>query len=161
MRGFHHREPGTVGACLESDGVYLELICDLIHVSPVAIRLVYRLAGPERIVLITDAISATGLPDGRYELGGLRVVVKDGVCRLEDGTLAGSTLTMDRAIRNLVKIGIPLRDALIMATVTPAKALGRADIGVIRPGSKADFVVLNERLEVEETYVAGRRVFAS
>ncbi len=159
MRGFHHREPGTVGACLESEGVYLELICDLIHVSPTAIRLVYRLAGPERVVLITDAISAAGLPDGRYELGGLKVIVKDGVCRLEDGTLAGSTLTMDRAIRNLVKIEIPLRDALIMATATPARALGREDIGVIRPGSRADFVVLSEKLEVEETYVAGKRVF--
>jgi len=159
MRGFHHREPGTVGACLESDDVYLELICDLIHVSAVAIKLVYKVAGPERIVLITDAISAAGLPDGKYELGGLRVVVKEGICRLEDGTLAGSTLTMDRAVKNLVKIGIPLRDVLIMATATPARALGRADIGVIKPGSNADLVVLNEKLEVEKTYIGGHPVF--
>jgi len=159
MRGFHHREPGTVGACLESDDVYLELICDLIHVSAVAIKLVYKVAGPERIVLITDAISAAGLPDGKYELGGLRVVVKEGICRLEDGTLAGSTLTMDKAVKNLVKIGIPLRDVLIMATATPARALGRADIGVIKPGSNADLVVLNEKLEVEKTYIGGHPVF--
>ncbi len=159
MRGFHHREPGTVGACLESDSVYLELICDLIHLSPTTINLVYRLASPERIVLITDAISATSLPDGKYELGGLKVVVKDGVCRLEDGTLAGSTLTMDKAIRNLVKMGIPFRDALIMATATPARALGERRMGEVKPGNIADLVVLNEKLEVEETYVAGRNVY--
>ncbi|ASJ16515.1 N-acetylglucosamine-6-phosphate deacetylase [Thermococcus chitonophagus] len=159
MRGIHHREVGVVGACLESENIYLEMICDLIHLSPQIIRLVYKLAGPYRITLVTDAISATGLPDGRYTLGGLDVIVQGGICRLLDGTLAGSTLTMDKAIKNLVNIGIPLRDALIMASYVPAKAIGESDIGILRPGYRADFVVLDNNLTVVQTYINGRLVF--
>ncbi|NJE08686.1 N-acetylglucosamine-6-phosphate deacetylase [Thermococcus sp. M39] len=159
MRGIHHRDVGVVGACLESESVFVELICDLIHLSPAAIKLAYKIAGKHRITLITDAISATGLPDGEYELGGLKVVVKDGICRLENGALAGSTLTMDKAIRNLVKIGIPIQDALIMASYTPARAISEEKLGLIKPGNKADLVVLDEKLRVEQTYVNGELVF--
>ncbi|MCD6450110.1 MAG: N-acetylglucosamine-6-phosphate deacetylase [Thermotogaceae bacterium] len=159
MRSFHHREAGVVGACLESQQVFVEMICDLVHLSEPVIRLVYNLVGRERMILISDAISATGLEDGEYILGGLEVVVKDGVCRLKSGALAGSTLTLDKAVRNLVKIGIPFKDAIYMATQTPVKPLGMGFIGCIKPGCKADFVVLDKDLKVKEVYIEGKLIY--
>ena len=161
MRSFHHREAGVVGACLESQQVFVEMICDLVHLSEPVIRLVYNLVGKERMMLISDAISATGLEDGEYILGGLEVVVKDGVCRLKSGALAGSTLTLDKAVRNLVKIGIPFKDAIYMATQTPVKPLRMSSIGCIKPGCKADFVVLDKDLKVEEVYIEGKLIYKS
>ena len=159
MPPLHHRHPGAVAACLESRSVYLELIADLVHVSAPMLCLVWRLAGPGRVALITDAIPAAGLPDGDYSLGGLRVRVRDGVPRLEDGALAGSSLTMDQAVRNAISLGVPLQEALMMASYTPARACGEADIGLLRPGNKADLIVLNpESLAVERVYLGGRRL---
>ena len=159
MPPWHHRDPGVVIACLESPQVVVELICDLVHVAPAMFRLAWRLAGSLRTALITDAIEAGGLSDGTYTLGDLAVEVRGGVARLEDGTLAGSTLTMDQAVRNAVAVGIPLQDALIMASYTPARACGEPSIGLIYPGSRADFVVLTpEELTLERVYVGGRRV---
>ncbi len=159
MPPWHHRAPGVVAACLESPQVVVELIWDLVHVAPPMLRLAWRLAGSFRTALITDAIAAGGLPDGTYTLGGLAVEAKEGVPRLKNGALAGSTLTMDQAIRNAVAIGIPLREALIMASLAPARACGEPSIGVIRPGSRADFVVLTpEEPTLERVYVGGRRL---
>ncbi|MGY4707679.1 N-acetylglucosamine-6-phosphate deacetylase [Candidatus Bipolaricaulota sp. J31] len=160
MPPLHHRHPGAVAACLESRGVYLELIADLVHVSAPMLRLTWRLAGPQRVVLITDSIPAAGLPNGDHSLGGLRVRVQDGVPRLEDGTLAGSTLTMDRAVRNAVSLGVSLQEALVMASYTPAKACGEGRMGLLRPGNRADLVVLDpEDLRVERVYIGGQRIF--
>lgn len=159
MPPIHHRRPGTVIACLESPQVYLELITDLVHVSAPMIRLSWRFARPERVALITDAIPAAGLPDGNYTLGDLYVRVEEGVPRLDSGALAGSTLTMDRAVRNLVSIGIRLQDSLIMTTYTPARACGVSDRGLLRPGNRADLVALDpDNLTVKRVYVAGERL---
>lgn len=158
MRTIHHREPGIVIASLESPQVYLELICDLIHVSPQMLKFTIKVAGTDRIVVITDSIIATDLSDGEYTLGGLEVVVKDGICRLKNGGLAGSTLTMDDALKNLVNIGIPLRDALRMMTYNPAMVVGINKLGAILPGYLADLVVLDENLSVERVYLGGNIV---
>ncbi len=161
MKGFHHREPGTVGAVLEDPRVTCEVIADLIHVHPAAIRLLFKVKGAERVALITDAIAATGLPDGEYNLGGLKVIVKGGICRLPDGTLAGSTLTMDRAFKNVVEVvGVPITDAAVAASYTPAKALGiEHRKGSIAPGKDADIVVLDAKFEVVATVVGGKVVY--
>ncbi|MGO1319898.1 MAG: N-acetylglucosamine-6-phosphate deacetylase [Galactobacter sp.] len=127
MPGLHHRAPGPIGAALDSPHVTLELIADLVHVAPTLIRTLFS-AAPGRVGLITDAMSATGSADGRYLLGSLPVVVSDGVARLDEpggpGSIAGSTLTMDVAVRNVVASGVPLAHAVAAATTTPARALG-------------------------------------
>lgn len=159
MAPIHHRAPGAVVACLESPQVVVELVWDFVHVASPMLRLAWRLAGSFRTALITDAISAAGLPDGSYKLGGLAVEVKEGIPRLADGTLAGSTLTMIEAVRNAVSSGIPLQDALIMASYTPARACGEVLLGNLQPGSWADFLVLDqEDLSINRVYVAGRRL---
>ncbi|MCX8167696.1 MAG: N-acetylglucosamine-6-phosphate deacetylase [Ignisphaera sp.] len=163
MRGIHHREPGASIALLSTPGVYLELIVDLIHVSKEMLKFTIDYAGVDRIVIVTDAISATGMPDGIYELGGLKIIVEGGVAKLVDGsTLAGSTLTMDRAFRNIVSLGYSMRDAFIMTAANPAKSIGaieREKIGLIKPGYRADLVVLNKDLEVVATIIEGHAVF--
>lgn len=158
MRGLHHREPGAVGAALDSDA-YVELICDGIHVHPAVVRLVAKVKGFERICLITDAISAAGLPDGEYSLGGLPVFVHDGIARLSDGTLAGSTLTMDRAVKNSMEFtGCSLPEAVRCATLNPARLLGIDDRkGSIAMGKDADLVIFDEALNVHYT-IQGREV---
>jgi len=155
MRPINHREPGVIIAVLESPQVYLEIITDLVHISPQIINFTIGYAGIERIVTVTDSIIATDLPDGEYSLGGLKVIVKDGICRLEDGTLAGSTLTMDNALRNLVSIGIPLKDAVRTMTYNPARAVGLYKVGAILPGYSADLVIMDEELNIETIYVRG------
>jgi len=124
MPGLHHREPGPLGAALDSPHVTLELISDLVHVAPTLIRTLFA-AAPGRVALITDAMSATGCTDGAYQLGSLAVTVTDGVARLDEGgSIAGSTLTMDEAVRRTVACGVALEDAVEAATVTPALAMG-------------------------------------
>ena len=146
MRPLHHREPGPVGALLDDERITIELICDLVHLHPTVVRLAARHAGRDRTVLITDAMSATDAADGRYTLGRLEVDVHGGVATLADnGSLAGSTLTMDNAFRNLVrgaKLGI--LDAVHATSRKPAELLGIADrTGCLRPGLDADIVVLD------------------
>ncbi|MEZ0346186.1 MAG: N-acetylglucosamine-6-phosphate deacetylase [Infirmifilum sp.] len=161
MRQFHHREPGLAMALLEQENVYIEMISDFIHLHPGTMRLVARTAGPSRIVLITDAVAATGLPDGEYTLGGLKIIVKNGVSRLPDGTIAGSTLTLDRAVANMVKLGFSVADAIRMASTNPAQSLGLGrEYGAIAQGYAADLVLLNEKLEVEKTLVEGVEVYS-
>jgi N-acetylglucosamine-6-phosphate deacetylase len=151
MRPVHHREPGPVTALLEQEQVIGEVVNDGIHVHPSVVSLMFSAAGAHRIALITDAIVAAGMADGEYPLGPLTVRVRDGEARLADGdSLAGSTLTMDAALRNTVQLaGVPLVDAAVSASLTPARALGLADrIGSIEVGKRADLVVLDEDLRV-------------
>jgi len=157
MRPPHHREPGPVIGLLDSIAV-CELIADNIHLHPGMLAFAARSAGPDRAALITDAMDATGMPDGAYELGGQEVIVADRVARLaRNGSIAGSTLTMDVALRNAVAAGIALPDAVAMAATTPAQLLGRADeVGAIEAGLRADLVVLSAGLEVKRVLRAGR-----
>jgi N-acetylglucosamine-6-phosphate deacetylase len=158
MRPLHHRDPGPVAAALEHPGVVCELINDGIHVAPAIIRLVAAAAGADRAALITDAIAATGMRDGEYRLGRLPVQVVGGVATLVDGgNLAGSTLTMDAAFRRAVlEVGLPIEDAVRMASTTPARVLGLDSLlGSLTPGREADLVVLDDGLEVIAVMAAG------
>ncbi|WP_409484595.1 N-acetylglucosamine-6-phosphate deacetylase [Arsenicicoccus dermatophilus] len=156
MRPLHHREPGIIGACLTSDAVAVELICDGVHVHPTVVDLVARTC-PERLVLVTDAMAAAGAPDGHYLLGPLDVAVVDGVARLrEGGAIAGSTLTLDRAVRYAVtEAGVPLETALLAATAHPARVHGLDDRGVLVPGARADLAVLDADLCVTRVMQGG------
>jgi N-acetylglucosamine-6-phosphate deacetylase len=157
MRPPHHREPGPVIALLGARTVVCELIADNIHLHPGMLAFAARSAGPERAALITDAMDAAGMPDGSYELGGQAVTVADRVARLvAGGSIAGSTLTMDAALRNAVDAGIPLPDACTMASTTPARALGMDDeVGALEAGLRADLVVLSPDLRVKRVMRAG------
>lgn len=158
MPGIHHRAPGPVVAALRDERVTLEIIADGIHVDLGLIATLFA-ASPHRIALITDAMAAAGVGDGRYELGGLAVQVTDGVARLEvGGAIAGSTLTQDAALRNVVGAGVPLADAVASLTEIPARAIGRPDLGRLDPGSPADAVLLDAGLRVQRVWVAGAPV---
>ncbi|MBK1784758.1 N-acetylglucosamine-6-phosphate deacetylase [Prauserella sp. ASG 168] len=149
MRPLHHREPGPIGVLLDDERVTVELICDLVHVHPTVVRLAARHAGPDRTVLVTDAMSATDAADGTYTLGRLAVDVRDGVATLAgNGALAGSTLTMDAAFRNLVHgAGLSISDAVRATASRPAELLGIAEqAGHLRRGSRADLVLLDDNL---------------
>jgi len=161
MREFHHRAPGAVRAALASD-VMVELIADGIHVHPGAMKLLYKAKDPDRICLITDAISAAGLADGEYRLGGLQVFVKDGTARLADGTLAGSTLTMDKAVKNFMTAsGCSLPEAVKAASLNPARLLGIANRkGSIEEGKDADLVIFDPDFNVLYTIIGGDVVYA-
>jgi N-acetylglucosamine-6-phosphate deacetylase len=154
MKGMHHREPGVVGAAL-AHAQYAELIPDLLHVHPGAIRVALR-AIPH-LYCVTDSTAAAGMPDGEYRLGRQRVIKCLGGVRLPDGTLAGSTLTMDQALRNLVEtLGLDLADASRRTSTYAADRLGLADRGRLQPGAWADVVVLDRDLALREVYVEGR-----
>lgn len=157
MRPVHHREPGPVVALLDAPPVVCELVADGVHLHDGTLSLAVRAAGPERTALITDAMDAAGMPDGAYELGGQEVVVAGRVARLtRDGAIAGSTLTMDAALRRTVGAGIPLPDACLMASTTPARALGLAgQLGALDAGLRADLVVLSPDLQVKRVMRAG------
>jgi N-acetylglucosamine-6-phosphate deacetylase len=157
MRPPHHREPGPVVALLDSPPVVCELVADGIHLHDGMLAFAARAAGPDRTALVTDAMDAAGMPDGSYDLGGQTVVVADRVARLErDGSIAGSTLTMDAALRRAVTAGIPLPDACLMAATTPARTLGLSGrLGALAAGLRADLVVLSPDLHVKRVMRAG------
>ena len=157
MRPLDHRDPGIIGEVLSNDRISADIIVDGIHVAPAIVKLFLRAKGRERAVLITDAISATGMPDGRYQLGPIEVDVKDGKCT-SNGSLAGSVLTMDRAVRNVTQFSNwSLRDAVQAATLNPARAVGLASHhGILAQGAHADFAVLSPAGEVIKTIVRGR-----
>ncbi|MCJ7473001.1 MAG: N-acetylglucosamine-6-phosphate deacetylase [Actinobacteria bacterium] len=161
MSGLDHHEPGVVGAALYSPELMIEMIADLIHLHPVAMKILIKAKGTEDVILITDAIRATGRPEGTYDLGGQEVEVFNGQARLKDGTLAGSVLTLDKAVRNLInEVGVPLHEAIQMATFNPAKCLGVEDKkGSLEPGKDADIVILDKKLEVEQTMVRGKVIY--
>jgi len=158
MRPFSHRDPGIIGAVLTDDRVSAELICDGIHVDPAAVRLLIRAKGAARVILITDSLSATGMPDGRYQLGEFDINVVDGVCRTTDGSLAGSSITLEQALRNLVKFtGLSFKACLPCATLNPARLLGvEKQKGEIASGADADLAVLDKNHMVTQAYVRGR-----
>ena len=159
MRPFTHRDPGVIGAVLTAPEVTAELIADGIHVDEIAMKVLLQAKGAQGVVLISDGTSATGMPDGEYMLGGLEVTVNGGVCRNAEGRLAGSTLTLDRALRNIVGLGIPFSDAVRMLTLNPATLLGiEFKKGALRTGADADIVLLNEALEIESVWARGTLV---
>jgi N-acetylglucosamine-6-phosphate deacetylase len=159
MRPFSHRDAGVIGAVLTSPDITAELIADGVHVDETAMRLLLQAKGAGAVILISDGISATGMPDGNYQLGGFEVTVSGGVCRNSEGKLAGSTLTLDRALRNIVALGASLHEALQMLTLNPAKLLGiEHKKGVLRESADADIVLLNEKLEVTQAYTRGLAV---
>ena len=157
----HHRDIGTVGAALLLDCLQTEVIADTIHVSVPALKLLVKNKPDDKINLITDAMRAKGLPDGESELGGQKVFVKNGEARLVDGTLAGSVLKMNIAVKNMVeKVGVPLLKAVDFATANPAKSLGIFDKkGSIKKGKDADFAVLDEEFNVIMTIRAGKIIY--
>jgi len=156
MRPIHHRDPGVIVAAFEEKHVSLQAIVDNVHLHPAIIRLMHTLKGPEGMVLITDALQAMGLGDGDYMFGGHHVTVSEGVARLKDGTLASSTVTMNEALRYTVETGIPLIDAVRMASTTPANILGLQEKGVITSGFDADLVLLDDEFKVRWTMVDGQ-----
>src|SRR5262249_21562057 len=150
---------GVIGAVLTSSEVSAELIADGVHVDEAAMRLLLQAKGAGGVVLISDGISATGMPDGKYMLGQFEVTVSGGVCRNAEGKLAGSTLTLDRALRNIVGLGASLGDAVRMLTLNPATLLGlEFKKGALRAGADADIVLLDDRLHVAEVFVRGETV---
>jgi len=158
MRPYHHREPGTVGAVLTDERIMAEIIADGHHVHPAGIKMLVAAKGIDRVILITDAMAAAGQPDGEYDLGGLQVVMQDGVARLKDGdSLAGSTLTMIDAFRFMVReVGVSIEAASLMASANPARQLGMdGEIGSLAPGRRADILLLDDALELRQVWVGG------
>lgn len=158
MRPLHHREAGVVTAAFLRDELKIELIADGIHVDPVVMKLIYKLKSARGIILITDAIRAAGMPDGEYEFADQKVLVKDKKAYLEDGTLAGSTLTMDEAVKVIYQqVQVPLTDAVRMASLNGAKVLGiQRQKGILAAGMDADIVVMNQNFKVLVTIKEGK-----
>jgi len=156
MRPFSHRDSGVIGAVLTTPEVTAELIADGVHVDETAMRLLLQAKGAAGVILVSDGISATGMPDGKYTLGTFEVTVSGGVCRNAEGRLSGSTLTLDRALRNIVNLGIPLADALRMLTLNPATLLGiEFKKGSLRAGADADLLLLDRELNVRQIWTRG------
>ena len=156
MPGIHHRKPGPIGAASEREDVIAELICDGQHVHPSAVRMAFRLF-PGRICLISDALRCCGMPDGQYTLGGQDVFLKGGVAKLADGTIAGSAANLYECMQRAVSFGIPAEQAILSATIIPAREIGQdAEIGSIAVGKLADFVVCDAALNRSAVYLGGQ-----
>jgi len=156
MDGLHHRKPGIVAAAMDA-GASVELICDGLHIHPAAIRLAHRLYG-DKLNLVSDSLRCAGMPDGDYELGGQPITLSGGVARLTGtDTLAGSSISMLDALRNVVRFGLPLTDAVYAASTAPAQAAGLDDVGALQVGKCADLVVLDSQLNLEAVFVDGRK----
>jgi N-acetylglucosamine-6-phosphate deacetylase len=160
MRPLRHRDPGIVAAALQDPRVTVSLIADLVHVDAVVLQLVFAAKPRDRIALVTDAVAAAGRPGRTSRLAGRTLRVTDAP-RLPDGTLAGSALRMDQALRNVVSLGVPVRDAVGMASTVPAALLGRRDLGRIAPGARADLVLFDRALRVRTVIIGGSVVHRS
>ena len=161
MSGIHHRDPGCAGAVLMDENALAEVIADGVHLHPTIMQMIYKLKGPKKMALISDCINAGGFSDGTYRLGELDVYVKDGVARTKSGSLAGSTLTLEIAIENLVELAkVPLIEAVHMASLVPAKFLGLGEeLGSIAVGKQAHFAILNKEQQVQATIIDGQVVY--
>lgn len=158
MRPFNHRDVGVLGECLTDDRVKCEMICDFIHLSSVCVSMVYRQKGAGLINLVSDTGMVSGLPDGEYTVDGRTRILKDGVLRLKDGTIAGSGKTVYDGVKNLFSLGIPLEEISRMASYNPAKTMGAEHItGTIAPGFRADIVCLDSQLEIKAVFADGIR----
>ncbi|WP_407083376.1 N-acetylglucosamine-6-phosphate deacetylase [Photobacterium leiognathi] len=157
MSGLYHREPGCAGAVLFHD-MLVELIADGIHVHPVMMQLAYRMKGYHQLALITDCMRAGGLSDGKYQLGAQMITVTNGEARTDDGSLAGSTCSLDQALRNMIMLaGVPEWEAVQMATSVPAKYVGIDDkLGFIKPGYNASFALLDPQFQIQATLIDGQ-----
>jgi len=154
MEGLHHRKPGIIAAAMDA-GASVELICDGLHIHPAVIRLVYRLYG-DKLNLISDSLRCAGMPDGDYMLGGQPITVKNGKATLSGtDTLAGSSISMIDALRNVVRFGLPLADAVYAASTAPAQAVGLKDVGAIQAGRRADLLLLDRHLKIQAVFVDG------
>ena len=159
MPPIHHRKPGVIGAASERENVVAELICDGIHVHPSVVRMAFRLF-PGRICLISDSLRCTGMPDGTYLFAGQQVTLNGARATLSDGTLAGSVSSLFQCMQNVASWGIPEETAIIAATKTPAEELGKGnEIGSIRTGLRADFVVCDGALNRKAVYIEGKKIF--
>ncbi len=163
MNPLHHRQPGVVGAAMTMPELRCELIADNVHVHPLVQRILYQLRGAQGILLVSDSTRCTGLPDGEYDLDGRKVTVKNGAVHLPDGTLAGSVLTLDQAVRNfMVNVNTSLGEALACASLYPARAAGVAHRkGSLEPGKDADMILLDANLQVKMTVVEGEIIYKS
>jgi len=160
MSGLHHRNPGVLGAVLSSDEITAMLICDGIHAHPAAVKIFFRALGTDRVILVTDSIPGGGMTEGTFTMLNQSARIVDGVARLENGTIAGSILTLNRAVMNAREFGaLSLNDALKMATTNPARALGLGNIGRLETGADADIVVMGDSGNVALTMVAGEIVY--
>ena len=160
--GLHHRKPGIVGAVLTSETIKAELIADLVHVHPGAMKALVKCVGPDRVILVTDAMEAAGLPDGVYHLLGAKVIVKDGKATQEDGTIASSTALLNQCVRNMNQaVGVRLEDAIKMASINPARVIGASEfVGSLEIGKQADLTVVDEDLNVYLTMVNGKMIYS-
>lgn len=153
MPPLHHRAPSLIGAAADA-GMYAQVICDGRHIHPAVIRILYKLFGSDRMILISDSMRAAGLPDGEYEFGGLTITVKNKTARTQDGALAGSTSTLFECVKCAVDFGIPETEAFKMASETPARLMG-LNRGVIRAGCDCDLIVLNDKNEIDTVIING------
>ena len=159
MPGIHHRNPGVIPAAVEQPHVRAEIICDGQHVHPASVRLAFSMFGPERMILVSDALRCLGLPDGQYELGGQPVFLKDNLAKLSDGTIAGSATNLFDCMRKAISFRIPEEAAIRAATWNPACALGTQNqIGSIEPGKLADFIVCSPDYAEKQVYLNGKKL---
>lgn len=156
MSALNHRQPGTVGGALGSDGIKCEIICDFFHVHPTVVKMAYKIKGRDKINMITDSEVGTGLADGEYDVNGRKIIVKNNQTRCEDGTIAGGTTCLIDGVRNLASIGIPLEDACMMASKNPALAAKIYDkTGSITVGKNADILILDKELNLKKVILRG------
>jgi len=160
MSGFNHREPGTVGAVFDESKVMAELICDGFHVHPAALRVAFKILGEERVIIVSDAMRAAGMPDGQYMFGGQQVDVSNGQARLINGTIAGYTTNLLSEVKNLVSYGLPFGQVIKAATLNPARAIGEEKrLGSIEAGKVADMIVLDGELNLKAVIKHGKFVY--
>lgn len=158
MRNFTHREPGIIGASLTDERVYCEIIYDRFHLHDIAVKIALKMKGYEKIILVSDAMRAAGLEDGEYDLGGQKVYVKDKLPRLQSGSIAGSTLNLQRAVYNMINyLQVPINEAVKMASLNPAKAINMdKDLGSIEVEKKADFILFDKNIDIRKVFIGGK-----